>query len=167
MDTNNDNYLNRNDPDSVDVVQSLKDLAQARLNLEWAKQAMDAWIQAAKDNDAYKTFEVALNVAKDEIKKLTDDIKGIAMAGYTACGTKEIADGVKIVNGTIIEYDEQAAIEWCAQSLLSALKLDENFFEKHARAVAGTAPIPFVKISDNPKVTIATDLSGYLGDQKQ
>ena len=170
MDTNNSLYLENDQPDSLPELKvMLADLAQARLNLEWGKKGMDNYLQAARENPEYVAYEKANEIAKMIIENTTRRIKEYAMAEYQALGHKVMDgsnDNVKVAVGKILEYNQEDAIAWCIENMPEALKLNEQLFEKHAKAVSETQPLSFVKIGENPVVKIATDLSEFLGDKK-
>ena len=62
----------------------------------------------------------------------------------------------------VAEYDAEDARKWCSECLPRAMVLDTKYFEKHAKAVAETAPLEFVEIVDALQVAIASDLSAWL-----
>ena len=58
----------------------------------------------------------------------------------------------------VLEYKDEDAINYAREHLPGALKLNKRVFKKAAQAVA----MDFVAILQEPRATIARDLSKYL-----
>jgi hypothetical protein len=132
-----------------------------------------------RESDSQYTFKIATaNEALRQTKEYTDlqmlkeaqvqneaqiiltekNVREIALSEYAANQVKDFG-GVQIKNFTILEYDEQAAVNYCLKHQHAGLlKLDKRGFEKVAKI---TQP-DFVTIKEEPRAQIATDLSEYL-----
>lgn len=103
----------------------------------------------------------------DELKaragELDSQIRDHVVVIYESTGQRHPHPAVGVRVYTKLRYDTDEALHWSQHHLPKALKLDKRFFEKHARGVAETQPIPFVEIEENPRATISTDLSEYVG----
>jgi hypothetical protein len=100
---------------------------------------------------------------KAHIKSLSTDtqreeevLRMMALAAYKETGDTKPVKGVVIKMFTEIESDEAEAEAWSKPNLPSAFKFDFKFFKKVAVNIPG-APITVTK---EPRVQIATDLSG-------
>ncbi|MEN6571383.1 MAG: hypothetical protein ABFD24_06045 [Anaerolineaceae bacterium] len=97
---------------------------------------------------------------KDKERSEMDLVRQIAVADYEEYHSKNPADGVSIRVVKMLEYNTEDARDWVLTNLPKAIIVDTKLFEKHALAVADTAPIPFVEILEVPTATIATKLPG-------
>ena len=144
----------------------VKELAALNKALEESK----AWEQAKRErieqlpewHQLEKILEEQKEI-KDGIDQAKADIQIEALKAYQETGNKKPADGVGIRVYKKLKYDTEQAIEWCKANLPSGLKLDTRTFEKHAKAVEDTLPLAFVEYYEDAGVTIASDLSDYLG----
>jgi hypothetical protein len=106
----------------------------------------------------------ALQAVSEELKRLNemaDDLEGnlrraaLEWAQETS-QTKHPAFTVK--NYQVARYDPAAALDWCYQHFREALTVDAKRFEKAAQALKPA----FVTLEVEQRVSIASDLSGYL-----
>jgi 3-mercaptopyruvate sulfurtransferase SseA len=80
------------------------------------------------------------------------------MGTFAETGDKAPHPAVKIKMYTMLEYKDEDAIDYAREHLPGALKLDKRVFARAAKAVA----MNFVAILQEPRATIARDLSKYL-----
>lgn len=87
-------------------------------------------------------------------------VRAIARLEYEQTSSKTPAPGVEIKIGKLYEYSSEDALAWAKQTKLCLVpeSLDEKAFEKIAKAT----PLPFVKVKEEPKVFIATQLNASL-----
>jgi hypothetical protein len=92
------------------------------------------------------------------VSKLETEIRNEATLDYLDNGIKDLG-GVQIKNFTVLEYDEQEAVNYCLEHQhATLLKLDKRGFEKVAKELRPE----FVRIEEVARAQIATDLSDYL-----
>jgi hypothetical protein len=108
-------------------------------------------------------IEEQVSELKAHAKKLDSQIRDHVVVIYESTGQRHPHPAVGIRVYTKLRYDTDEALHWSQHHLHAALKLNKRFFEKHARAVAETQPIPFVTIEESPSATISIDLSEYVG----
>lgn len=141
--------------------ETLRALAEARHELSErqeeqavclaALQATPEWV--ALDDAKVKTLDASNAVARHE-----DEVRQKALASYGVNGNKAPAKGVAIKIYKRLVYDAKEAEAWCRQNAPTLFKWDAKGFEKAADKLPG-AP---VTAEEDPRVTIATDLSEYL-----
>jgi len=101
--------------------------------------------------------------AREELQAKEEALRQAAIQNYAETLDKHPAPGVSIRILKRLTYPEGVAIRWAMLSLQSVfLKLNKPKFEKHAKAVAETIPLQFVKIEEEPQATIAIDLDKAL-----
>lgn len=130
-------------------------LAEARDGMAVAKALVDAKRAAFEASIAEDV--AALNEWKSLVEARTEIVKDEAMKKYEAHGTKKF-DGCEVKLFTKLDYPKDKAFEWAKESGL-ALTLDAKAFEK----IAAATPLPFVTETKEPRVTIASDLSAFVG----
>lgn len=100
-----------------------------------------------------------------DLEQLRADITEEALAYYRNYGNKQPFPGVGIRVSREVTFEPTVAREWCWANLPSALMLDAKIFSSMMLQLekSNAAAVPgFVKITDRPSVTIATDLSQHL-----
>ncbi len=128
------------------------------------KVVAEARNEAAKLNEvkrlAYVTFEQynkpLLDSATDANKLALGAeavLRELTLKAYAETGDKAPAVGVGIREVTKYSYNSEEALKWAIEHKM-ALKLDETKFKNHVKA----DPPDFVKITTEPKATIATNL---------
>ena len=108
-------------------------------------------------------LHVAIDELKQKAKELDSQIRDYTVSIFESTGEKHPHPAVGIREYTKLDYDKDEALHWAQRHLPKALKLDNRFFEKHAKAVSETQPISFVRIYKEPRATISTDLGEYVG----
>jgi len=147
----------------------IKQIARLRTEVEILKEARKEAQTEYEQTPEFKKYEHLSNAlgSKDvELAALELDVKQKAVKIYCDVTNTEVgihpAIGIRQVRK--LEYDSGDALVFCRTNLMAAIKLDTKLFEKHAKAVEETAPLPFVTYSLEVQATLATDLSNYLGD---
>lgn len=130
-------------------------LGDVRKELDEAERACQWILDAARLSDEYRAAAERAERAKARLEDLESAVKNGALSVYMTSGDKKPAPGVQVKLYTTLEYDYVAALDWARANLPAALSLDKRFFETHAKAVAGTLPVPCVNVVKVPRVTIA------------
>lgn len=135
-------------------------LAKGRVDL----QSIRAEFDLAKQDFMESQEIVAIMKREQELAAQVSDfdtaVRQLALRIYGQNGKKQLSEHVSVHSVRVLEYDESKAFEHCRNHLHNLLDLNKGRFEKYARAVEDTAPLPFVTISKVSRVSIATDLSG-------
>lgn len=130
--------------------------ALARANLDRMRAELEA-------STNWRHWSAQLVDAKFSLANADRQLRQLAVEIYRGSGENERAlhPAVSIRMKTVLEYDPDVARGWCLERLPRALELDRSYFERHARAVASTDPVPCVVIREEPSVAIAADLGAY------
>ena len=146
----------------------LQDLIQQLDKLRYLESDHDQTLSVLKETymqtPEYQAYQDALATNESirlEIKDRIEKIHACVLDLYKTTQDKSPHPAVKIRINRKIDYPIGTALDWCKENLRSAFIFDHKFFEKHARAIEGTAPIDFVTFTDEPQVTIASDLSKW------
>ena len=146
--------------------QLIVDLQEHRVT----KQSLDEQLEDAmldlKQTPEYarvRTLQAQLHSEEDWLKQQRQCIVEGALKDYASHQQRSIAPGVSIRVEHKVVYDPILARSWCLQHYQMALELDADMFEKEMkhldRNASETVKLPpFVKVEDDPKVTIASRL---------
>lgn len=143
---------------------------EARAIDEAHKRAADeiekarAILDAVHESPEYSQLLGVVEKKEQEISHTQSELEGVILATFDEDEKAARAlRGVRITDYRRPVYDIPIAIAWCKSNLPSAVetKLKAREFEKHARAVASTAPLKFVDFVSEPKIDIDTDIVGY------
>lgn len=145
--------------------QDLKDLAELRRDeAKLSKEILDLQAELNKTAEAKRLQEVI-----EKRKKISDDIDVIesfirrsALDDYKFTKNKPRFAGVTVKIFKVLKYEAGEAEKWAKEKMPELFKFDLKGFEKYARAVEDTIPVPCVKFEDDPRVELASDLSMYL-----
>jgi hypothetical protein len=147
----------------------IKQIARLRTEVEMLQEARKDAQKEYEHTPEFKKYAemgVRLSLKDAELADLERMVKQDAVKIYCDVTNTEVgihpAIGIRQVRK--LEYDSGDALVFCRTNLMAAIKLDTKLFEKHAKAVEETAPLPFVTYSLEVQATLATDLSNYLGD---
>jgi hypothetical protein len=148
---------------SIKVDTMLFELAKLREKHQEAQEAAKRAQEVLETEPLWQkvqSFKTDAAVVGELVGKLENEIKNVAIEEYMINGVKD-KGGVQIKVFTNLEYDEQAAVNYClAHQHATLLKLDKRGFEKVAKELKPE----FVKIEEVARAQIATDLSDYLKD---
>jgi hypothetical protein len=120
---------------------------------------------------AYLNVQALKKQIKEEQEQQGEARKSVsdfALLRYKQDGSnKQPLPGVSIRINRVVLYDHDVARKWCMSNLTTALSLNEKSFEETMRMIsknnAPVSPLPdFVKVEEEPSVTIASDLSKCL-----
>lgn len=144
-----------------EIERSIRELA--RLRDAYAKES--AYLDSCQAKLAATPEQQAVNAAIWQTLKtdqlITDDekrLRGLVLGVYREDQNKRPLKGITIKIFKRIKYDAAQAEAWCRQNAPTLFKFDAKAFEKAAEKLPG-AP---VTVEDDPRVTLASDLSEYL-----
>ena len=98
-----------------------------------------------------------LATARADVETQEHRVRWEALEAYNKTGNKKPHPAVAIKMYAVLYYASLDAHAYACQHLPKALRLDVKAFEK----VAKVANLDFVTISEEPRATIARDLSAY------
>ena len=140
---------------------TIQDVARARAeHLRINSEQMDALKKAHETPEykAYNALDEANSLAYKAVKELEDAYRAQCVAAYQSTGEKQQLGGVVKLYKSLI-YDTGLAVEWSLKhGHAQLLKLNATAFEKVAKELA----LEFVEASEEPRMTLASDLSEYL-----
>lgn len=152
--------------DEKELKENLILLDEYRKNLEVAKQIKKKFMDELESNPEYSECCKTIAGINDKMETLEKDIKSNAVVIYSqglktdpATSKSLFGGNVKIQNKTVAEIlDETVAFEWAKICAPQILILDKSTLLKHAIAVKNTLPLAFVKITEKPVATIASEI---------
>ena len=146
----------------LQIENGLRMLARYRLQNDEARANLIRMIKELEAGTEYQFWSQAKAEAEREVAQMERLVKQDVMTYLEASGEKPAVQAVGTRKRTLLEYDVNMAMAWCQLFFEGALALNRDLFEKHARAVAETNPVPFVELRTETIATISQDLSGYL-----
>lgn len=150
-----------------EIAPYLQNLAELRVILAEALSKCAAMLEIVRQTPEYQECEKTANHARAMIANNEETIKALALDQYHAYGEKKPAPGVTVKLFTALEYDPVRALDWARANLPEALTLDRRLFEAHAKGVAKTQPVPVVKVVQQPRVQIVTNLEQTLTPESE
>ena len=140
----------------------IQDLAMVRDGLSKAKAKLKEMKSRLETSRGWKMwYGLKAKLAQDE-REIDGELRQYAIR----FGKGNPHGAIEVQEWAVMHYSEAQAIEWCFHhDLRDALLLDVKLFEKHAKGVQKTAPIPFVTFGKKLKVKIDRDLSAYLPEE--
>lgn len=146
---------------SIKVDTMLFELASLRRTKLGGDSYIEKLDEEYRSTPQYKEYVAAKDAQRqidDQISSLENDIREVALSEFAENQVKDLG-GVQVKIFTIMEYDDQAATDYClSHNHASLLKLDKRKFEKVAKELQPD----FVTIKEEPRAQIASDLSDYL-----
>ena len=140
---------------------TLKDVAFARETVESTKrlaQAVEEAIAQTENGIRLAELRLSLNEYKTALGDVEDAYRAQCVAAYQSTGEKQQPGGVVKVYKSLT-YDTGLAVEWSLKhGHAQLLKLNTTAFEKVAKELA----LEFVEATEEPRMTLASDLSEYL-----
>ena len=112
-------------------------------------------IYLRQQQDYLKTAQADVADAEIEVRKQ-------ALAIYTKTGNKVPHPTVKVKIYTMLDYEPADALDYAREHLPKALKIVKREFEKAAKVLE----LDFVDFTEEPRATIARDLSEYLSVER-
>ncbi len=146
--------------------QDLKDLAELRKEEALLNKKVSELQEAMNKTPEADALREAFDARKkiiENISILETFIKRSTLEDFVNTKMKPALFGVTVKIFKVIKYDRGIAEAWAKETNPEAFfKFDEKGFEKYAKAVADTVPVPCVTFEEDPRVEIASDLSEYL-----
>ncbi len=146
---------------SLKVDTMLFELARARDDERRSKvniEKVQAKLEQTEEWIDLQQMKETLSKIQSGIALIENDTRAVALAEYTESQLKDLG-GVQIKTFTVLEYDENTAVNYCLEHQhAKLLKLDKRGFEKVAKELQPE----FVTIKEEPRAQIASDLSEYL-----
>jgi len=99
-----------------------------------------------------------LRATEMEEQGIETEVRNLALAAYGKTGDKAPHPAVKVKMYTVLDYEDADAFDYAREHLPQALTLNKKVFETAAKSIK----LDFVVIQQEPRATIARDLSGYL-----
>lgn len=135
-------------------------LASLRESIAELKAEKDALIRAVTEGIAYQSLDDQLKQLQETEGVVAETVRAQALGQFLADHNKKPGNGVEIKTFTVLHYNPVEALAYCKSSLPAALSLNVKSFE--AVAKTGALPETVVKIAEENRVQIASDLSAYL-----
>ena len=131
-----------------------------------AKGEREAMLKQLKESERWRTHEDIISEAKGHVAELDAELRKLAVNYYEMTGAKKPYPGVGVRVELQPTYDKTEAKAWALENLSEALDFNPTVFEKHARGVRDTQPLPFVTFNEVPKSTISPNLSSSETDEE-
>ena len=147
-----------------EVDKLIKQIAHLRVEVEMLKEARKEFQNRYELTPEFKKYAeagVRLSLKDAELLAFELEVKQKALEIHQATN-ESVHPAIGIRKVRKLDYDQSAALQFCFLNLYSAVKLDTRTFEKHAKAVEETAPLPFVTYSSEVQAILASDLSKCL-----
>ena len=148
------------------MIELLKGLAKARQFEELCKKAKQDAMAEFEASPFYQALQVNHAQAVAKTNELTEQLRQDGLDIYNLDGEKKPSHGgfeIKTSTKVIFSFEEPVIREWCFDNFRPALKLDTKVVEKAAKD--GNLPPNMASVSEEPKVFIKTDLSGFLKEE--
>lgn len=114
--------------------------------------------QARAGFEATITHELlALEAEKRALEAEESAVRGMALVEYEMSGDKKPAAGVSVVLTKKFAIDEAAGLTWAKHHGMCLLP--ESLDVKAVQKMATVTPLPFVTVTEEPSVRIASDLA--------
>ena len=107
---------------------------------------------------ALEERRASLQKARTAQSDLEAEVRKRALAAYEETSNKAPHPAVKVKVYTVLDYEPADALDYAREHLPTALELIKRAFEKAAKVLE----LDFVDFTDEPRATIARDLSEYL-----
>lgn len=146
--------------------EQLKELAQARQQYTQKKAELDALREQFNEQHAVLIAEVeTLSAAQ---KEADETCRGVGLVEYLRTKNNKPLQGVEIKLWDTATFDPLEALQWCRVNMPALLTLNSKTYEKVLRERANSKnlreALPDMPghVTEEPKVSLARDLSGYL-----
>jgi hypothetical protein len=137
------------------VEEMLDQLRDARAHAAGLRDEKRKMIEEVQATAAYRALDDAQTEADQTIEHLDQTIREMSLGMYLA--DEQTPERVTVKNWKVVEFlDVPALREWCFTNYRPVLTMDMKALEKDAKDPKKS--IPFVKVVDEPRVSIATKL---------
>lgn len=154
----------------VNLSEALGKVAELREKVDDYSIALSAMLDAVRNMEEYKSMEIERAALADALHQAEENAKALAVEAFREDGQKTRPGvTVKTFIERKLEYEYNDARKWAEAHAPELVVMDVRMFEKHALAVAKTAPVPGVKVVETYELRaqIASDLSGFLPEKLQ
>ena len=110
--------------------------------------------------DAHAEEIANLAYAKAAREEAEAAAKALGLAHFNMTGEKAPVAGLAVKEKTVLTYAPEAALAWAKQTGVGLVP--ETFDARAIEKVAKATPLPFVTITTEPQVQLASDLTAYL-----
>ena len=144
----------------MDIQEAIEFLAKARqaeANHKEEVAEIQAELEASALWQVHLKLKDALAGAREDVSFWENRVRVMTLDAFRQNGDKTPHPAVQIKMYTTLTYDTDDALAYAREHLPGALKLVKGVFEKAAKAVEPD----FVTIGQEPRATIARDLSEY------
>lgn len=140
----------------------VKQLAQARQDLQQAKEAMTFLLDTLQATPSWKKVQDQVAASSEAVKTLEMQLRDEAVAGYFSNGElhPHSAVNIQMKRVVVLNEDEALVMDYCLHALKPALMIDRKALERFIKA--GGIPNNIGEVINQPSATIKTDLSEYL-----
>lgn len=148
----------REGEDMNNLLEQLKQVRQAERDALTFISEMRRALEETIEYSQLKVAQSKLVEIQETLATIDGALRQEALDLYGLTGDKHPHEKVSIAISLEPIYQERDAIVWAINNALDMLKIDTKMFEKHAKAVLKTVPLPFVKVEEKPMVKIAREL---------
>lgn len=153
--------------EQFDMSWAVGHLAETRQRYEQAKTSLDA--KRATWEAEHQAEIDAVAAYKIQMERYEQVVRDQALEHFRATGEKKPHTAVEIKMWDEAQYNPAEAAGWCQFQMPALLVLDAKAYEKILRAVRDSKTLSDThlatmpgRVVDQPKVSIARDLSAYL-----
>lgn len=143
-------------PAFADLASRVADLARLRSGLAKSKALLKERRESFETENA-GLIEYITKVQEPIVAAAETAVKAVALSLYNENGEKKLSEGVEVKVFKSYAIDERAALVWAKEKQLCLVP--ESLDLTAVRKLASVTPLPFVSISEEPKVQISSDLS--------
>ena len=115
-------------------------------------------LRATPQWQQWEAESIDLRAAMVNVLSAETEVRDQALAAYATTGDKAPHPAVKIKIYTMLDYEPADALDYAREHLPQALEVIKRTFEKAAKVLE----LDFVDFTEEPRATIARDLSEYL-----
>lgn len=142
------------------LAEQVRRVADARAEEQRVREYLDerraAWEAANED------LINGLAERKAEREAAEASAKALGLAHFQMTGEKKPTPGLEVKERTTLTYADADALAWAKQTGIGLVP--ETFDRKALDKVAKATPLPFVTITAEPQVQLASDLTAYRSE---
>ena len=139
----------------------MRDLLERLHRARLTAASLDAEVAEARRafDEAHADLFQRREATRMKMEEATLAVRKAGLTAFQETGDLAPGPGLKVRMMKRMEYDEDEALRWALIHKM-AVSLDRAAFEKVAKAT----PLDFVRLYEEPQVTIATDLGPVLDE---
>jgi hypothetical protein len=155
-------------PPTPSLEEQVRELARLRKEQDYRRSVMIDLQKRLEETPEYQViiaYKPDVVSISEQVEEAETELRLAAVQSFLDTQDKRPHPALGIrVTKVVQVVDKNILADYCKEHLPQAYILDMKFVEKHAKAVADTAPLPGVEIVETPSATVASDLSSYLGE---